>query len=222
MTTTKGLGNVKLVLLALRLTFGSCPCPAIFSEFSKMLTNLANVLLQCDDWDPANIQPTHSDLVGTPIMCGPDIPFTQACPTLIPVQVNNSGSTNIYLDDVFSAVPALSTLHVERGYMSILLALEIIGRPIYGESLEHDDLLAIAKAIAEGTPTEILIVTGWELDTRCLRICLTKTKLVGWFEDLQSLIDLRSKPVRYDPLKTLVRCLEHVAAVFTPAKHFLS
>ena len=221
-TTTKGLGNVELALVALRLTFGGRPCPAIFSEFSEMLTDLANVLLQCDDWDPANIRPTHSDLVGTPIMCGQDIPFAQARPTLVPVQVNDSGGADVYLDDVFSAVPALSTLHVERGYMSILLALEIIGRPVYGESLERDDLLAIAKAIAEGTPTEILIVTGWELDTRRLRVCLTETKLVGWFEDLQSLIDLRSKPVRYDPLKTLVGRLEHVAAVFTPAKHFLS
>ena len=97
-----------------------------------------------------------------------------------------------------------------------------MGRPVSGETIVRDDLLAITKAIAEGTPSEILIVTGWELDTRRLRICLTENKLLDWFDDLQSLIDLGSKPVRHDPLETLVGRLEHVAAVYTPAKHFLS
>ena len=50
--------------------------------------------------------------------------------------------------------------------MSILLVIKIIGHRVSGESIEWDDLLAITKAIAKGTPTKSLIVMGWTLDTR--------------------------------------------------------
>ena len=70
----------------------------------------------------------------------------------------------MFLDDIFSATPQLNgDSPGDRGAQAALLALDVLGRPLLpdgGESLPHDEVLAIDKAIAGGTPAERLIVLG--------------------------------------------------------------
>jgi hypothetical protein len=56
-----------------------------------------------------------------------------------------------------------------------LLAIEIFCC-LPNDTLMRDDLLALEKAIAEGTPSEWLIVLGWLLNTRRLLISLPLDK----------------------------------------------
>ena len=42
-------------LITLRLTFGGAPCPFEWGVISETICNLANELVQCDDWDPADL-----------------------------------------------------------------------------------------------------------------------------------------------------------------------
>jgi len=87
-------------------------------------------------------------------------------------------------------------------------------------------LLAIKKALAEGTLTKIMrTVLGWLIDTtRALTIGLTKDKFVAWSADIKRILHkcACSHRVSYDNLKMLVGCLQHVANVLVPANHFFS
>jgi len=74
------------------------------------------------------------------------------------------GTADVFLDNVFSAIPQLDEDSPgDRGAQAALLALDVLGQPLLpdgGESLPRDKVLAIDKAIAEGTPAERLIVLG--------------------------------------------------------------
>lgn len=47
--------HLDLAFIALRLTFGGAPNPAAFTLFSEMVTDLANEISQCTEWDPATL-----------------------------------------------------------------------------------------------------------------------------------------------------------------------
>ena len=44
-----------LAYLVLRLTFGGAPNPPTWCLFSEMVTDLANEINQCEDWDPERL-----------------------------------------------------------------------------------------------------------------------------------------------------------------------
>ena len=76
------------------------------------------------------------------------------------------GTTNVFLDDMFLAFPALSDDHIKHGSQASPLAINAVSCPLAcHESTLHDVLLALDKAQAEGTPSEQLQVLGWDIDT---------------------------------------------------------
>ena len=93
---------------------------------------------------------------------------------MVDPEADEFGTADVFLDDIFSAIPQLDGDSTgDRGAQAALLALDVLGRPLLpdsGESLPRDEVLAIDKAIAEGTPAERLIVLGWMIDTRRLLI----------------------------------------------------
>jgi len=129
---TKGLVGTDLGLVSLRTTFGGSPCPSIFGEISETVTDLANAIIRCSDYDPASFPSHYSHLLG----------LAKVEPNNVPLDADSSG---------------------DRGAQAALLALDVLGQPLLpdnGESLPRDEVLAINKAIAEGTPAERLIVLG--------------------------------------------------------------
>jgi hypothetical protein len=46
-----------------------------------------------------------------------------------------------------------------------------------------------AKLIAEGTPAEVQIVLGWELDTHLLTIRLPVDKFIAWTADIAGILE---------------------------------
>jgi hypothetical protein len=70
----------EVAYIALRLTFGGSPNPPTWCAFSEMVTDLANELLLCAEWDPRTL--TSPAQVTTPIprpFCD-DVPFSVAKP----------------------------------------------------------------------------------------------------------------------------------------------
>jgi hypothetical protein len=63
----------------------------------------------------------------------------------------------VFLNDLFLAFPALSDDHIKRGSQAVPLVIDIVSHPLaQHESTLHNVLLALDKALAEGTPSEQL------------------------------------------------------------------
>jgi hypothetical protein len=117
--------------------------------------------------------------------------------------------------------PVLDGVSSDRGAQAALLAIEIFGCPqSAGDTLSRDDLLSLEKAIAEGTPSEWLIVLGWLLNTRRLLISLPPDKRIAWKADID-IFPEKGRRVRAKELESLIGRLQHIAGVVSPASHFL-
>jgi len=153
--TTKGLGGLNLALVSLRTTFGGSPCPLIFSEISETVTNLTNAIIRCSDYDPASFLSHYSHLLGSAKVEPDDVPLAAARSLMVDPEADEFGTADVFLDDNFSAIPQLDGDSAgDRGAQAALLALDVLGQPLLpdgGESLSRDAVLAIDKAIAEGT-----------------------------------------------------------------------
>jgi hypothetical protein len=99
--------------------------------------------------------------------------------------------------------------------------MDAIGRPnVAGdEDFFRDPVLSIKKALAEGTPTETLVVLGWFLDTRRLLIQLPADKRMAWLLDVEAMLE--KKKASYKALNSLIGRLQHVAAIIPTSRHFL-
>ena len=129
----------------------------------------------------------------------------------------------MYLDDLFSAFPALSDDHIKRGSQAVPLAIDAVSHPLaQHESTLCDVLLTLDKAQAEGTPSKQLRVLGWDIDTRRLLIIFPHEKFIAWSRDIKTLISRGHNRVTHKELKTLIGCLQHVANVLTKGSHFLN
>jgi hypothetical protein len=131
-------------------------------------------------------------------------------------------------DDLFSAnVITEKNQRADHLAQAILLSIEVLGRPHSDhETLLCDVLLSLEKAEAEGMPNEILIILGWLLDTRRLRISLPLDKYIAWTNDLKAVI---SPPkgshcrVYGKQMQSLEGRLQHVATMIPlAAGHFMN
>jgi len=181
MVTPGDLCGENIALASLRLTFGGKPCPSIFSEISEATCDLANAIARITPWDIRNDTPTHATILQDPIYLENNIPLAPDLPLLVDPCVDEHGGSEVFIDDIFLAFLDLSQDHINRGQFSPLLAIETLSRPPHKqEPLPRDDMLALEKAVAEGTPNEILIVLGWELNARKLLVILPLYKAQDW------------------------------------------
>lgn len=146
---------------------------------------------------------------------------------LVDPGMDKHGTNDVYLDDILSAFPALSDDHVERCALAPLLALEVVSRPVLtglGETLPRDDMLAVDKAKAEGTPAEFNTTLGWVINTRTLKLSLPEKKRIEWHHDIEQILEASAcnRRIQCKELETLVGRLERVASVLQEGKHFLN
>ena len=226
--TTTGLDpdQPPIALVALRATFGGKPCPFRWSKLSEPIADLANALARCELWDPSAVRPLHHELIGNPKYADREQPLEQARKLRVDTEADEFGMTDVFLDDLITVFPALNEDHINRGALAALLALDVVSRPLVtnGETLPRDHMLAIDKAMAEGTPSEIQIILGWEINTRRLTIALPTDKHVAWKQDIHEILHLASKNkrIRHSILETILGRLQHAAAILSEGSHFLN
>ena len=215
--------NGSTAFLSLRLTFGGSPNPPTWCMFSELVTDLANEIAQCDEWDPAKHRSPAQPLTPEPLRLPAHVPIVQARRMAVSIPPTKAGGrVDGFIDDlinVFLDTPAncLRQPHI------VPLAMHLTSRPHAGD--EHEPvprrpILSIPKLIAEGRPEEVQIVLGWRINTRLLEISLPDDKYRAWVEDVRRLRAAGHCPTK--ELETLVGRLNHTAYIIPNARHFMS
>ena len=181
--------------------------------------DLANALLQLDDWDPKALFSPIQHKVPKAEANTSDIPFAKALPLAVTLD-NNKGKSDVYIDDITSVVADINN-NAERGEAAVLLAMHLIGRPFdFNDPITHLDLASITKLIAEARLEETKILLGWKLDTRTLTVSLTFEKFKAWSDSINDI--LKTKSSTFKDLDSLIGCIGHTTVINPYVKHFMS
>ena len=213
----KGMGY-----LALRLTFGGSPNPPTWCMVSELVTDLANEICQCEDWNPAELHSPVQPTAPKPVyVADPSTPLAPAMPMAVGIPPTERGKVDGFIDDlihVFWDTPS----NCERLPHAVPLAMHVTSRPHAGDSeepLPRRDILSIPKLRAEGAPAEVQTVLGWSLNTRTLTISLPETKFRAWLTDLSAIT--QSRRCTFGAMESLAGRLCHASYAIPLTRHFL-
>ena len=214
-----------LAYLALRLTFGGSPNPPTWCMFSEIVTDLANEISQCREWDPAEVHSPMQPVAPPPRRLGSDVPIRPGKAMAVEIPVDTAGSmgrVDGFIDDlinVFLDTPE----NCKRQPHVVPLAMHVTSRPHAGDSNEpitRRNLLSIPKLLAEGSPDEVQIVLGWRIDTRRMLVALPDDKYHAWMADIDQIIANQGR-CKYEDLDQLAGRLNHSSFVMPASRHFL-
>ena len=206
--------------MALRLTFGGSPNPPTWCAVAEVVTDLANEINHCPQWDHSTV---HSPVqTVSPAKFLPDhVPISpafemSACP--YPVE---AGKVDDFIDDLIHVFPE-SVTNLVRAQHIVPLAIHITFRPHAGtdEPVPRRALLSPDKLAAEGVPAEVQTVLGWSINCRTLKVHLPADKYETWTTDLRLVLD--KKRIQPKELESLVGRLNHTASIIPLTRHFLS
>ena len=175
----------------LRLSFGGKPCPFEWEVISKLICNLANLILHDNNWDPYNLIALNQHLVPERmLLVDNSIPFVQGFKLIVDIPINPQGMHDIYIDDIISLTVGISgTNHVTCTQAAALLTIDATARPNHPE--EHTPRKSMDtrdKLRAEAGPAELKVILGWDFDFRQLIISLTENKFVAWMTNVGKLL----------------------------------
>ncbi|NER26088.1 MAG: hypothetical protein F6J96_36450 [Symploca sp. SIO1C2] len=209
--------------VSLRMAFGGSANPPSFCAFSETLTDLANDL-SASDYDPADVPcPTVEDQ-----HCEPrpypveEEPFGEAILPAFEIPLNSTNRKDCFIDDVISVALELEK-SLRRQCHVVPMAVHLLSRPHATEAKEpipRRQLLAPKKLSAEGRPSEVAIILGWEMDTRKLLLSLPEDKYQAWKSDLEETIRVGGDSVK--GLESLIGRLNHDSYLIPLSRHFLN
>jgi hypothetical protein len=164
-----------------RMTFGGSPNPPTWCNFSEMVTDLANEISLCQDWDPGTLRGPDQPDTPVPKRLDPSIPYAAAREMAVIVPPLEAGKVDVFIDDLIDVYPD-SLANLARKPHVAPLAMHVTSRPHAGtsEPILRRAMLSLLKLLAEGAPAEEQIVLGWLLDTRRLLVALPDDKHSAW------------------------------------------
>ena len=214
-----------MAFLSLRLTFGGSPNPPTWCLFSEMVTDLANEISQCTEWDPEELFSPAQPTTPEPRRLADTIPLATCRPMAVAIPIADTGMigrVDGFIDDlinVFLNTPS----NCARQPHVVPLAMHVTSRPHAGDGAEpipRRPILSIPKLMAEGSPDEVQIVPGWQIDTRRLMISLPDDKYHAWLGELTRIE--QTGQCRFKELDQLIGRLNHSAYVVPITGNFLS
>ena len=210
-----------IAYVSLRLTFGGSPNPPTWCAISEIVTDLANELIWCTDWDPDTTFSTMMSTTNPPKRMSPSIPFARARPMAVRLPSVTLGRADVFVDDIIHVFPDIPGALARYPHV-VPLAMDLTSRVHSGttEPIPRRPILSPEKLSAEGTPAELQQVLGWTVDTRRLTVGLPKTKFDMWTDDLKRIQHARRSSTEL--LATIEGRLEHTASVLPMARHFLT
>jgi len=213
----------QVAFICLRLSFGGAVNPPSWCCVSEMITDLSNELPLIKKWNPDKLFSPAQVTVPAPKYLADSIPLALASPLAVDIPTTARGRGDCFVDDIIK-VYLDDPIQIKRHAASAPLAIHIAMRPNAGEKepIPRREALSEAKLEAEGTPAEIQIVLGWELDTRRLICSLPEDKYVAWCKEISDILTHDSEPVSKALLESVIGRLTHASWVVPLSRHFLS
>ena len=82
------LPKFEILLMWLRLSFGSKPCLYMWGVFSKTICDLANAILLNNDWDPLDLFAPSQPLVPPRALLDSNIPFGEGAELIVNIPIS--------------------------------------------------------------------------------------------------------------------------------------
>jgi hypothetical protein len=196
--------------------------PPSWTLFSEMVTDLANEIAQCAEWEPSELHSPAQPIAPAPVRISESIPIALASPPGVIPPTAPHGRVDGYIDDLNNVFPDTEENCARLPHV-VPLAIHATSRPHAGDDVEpvtHIPLLSDEKLIAEDAPVEIQAVLGWLLDCRRLLEAFPRDKFDAWTADLKDIIGRRHCSQKF--LDTIVGRLNHVSFIIPLARHFFS
>ena len=210
----------QFLYIALRATFGGSPNPFEWGVISESITDLANLLMNDDSWDPSKLCSDIQQQIPPDKYIDDSVPFQQALPTIVSPPVDCCAKADVYIDDT-TTISLDDPKITPRARAAVPLAIHIVGRPISKkEPLPRNHLISIDKLKAEGRMEEVKIDLGWHFDTRRLLVSLSDDKFKAWSLKIKTM--LANGQTNHDELDTVIGQLTHVTVILPCLLHFLS
>jgi len=207
------------LFIALRLTFGGAPGPALWGVISETITDIGNSLLLNQAWDHHSLFDKISDSLDHPLDLPPNTPFHQARDLSVKIPENDAGKIDIFIDDSIGVAPDIGEAPL-RVVRAIPLAIRSISRPLSSEEvIPRKDIISLKKLRAEGQLSESKTILGWLINTRTLTISLPEIKASVWYQEIEAIIE--EGRVHYKRLESLLGRLNHIAYILSPMRHFM-
>ncbi len=209
-------------MITLCLTFGGAPCPFEWGVISETICILANELVQCDDWDPADLHASVQKDILPPQFLDDNIPFADGRELIVDIPVNPRGKADVYIDDTTGlTVDIPGSKNVERMAAAIPLAIEVAARPNDpNETIPHEKMVAEDKLKVEGGMLETKVILGWLFNFRSLTVSLPEHKYIAWSREINAMI--QSKRTTKKQLESTIGRLGHVGYIIPWVYHYLS
>ena len=135
------------------------------------------------------------------------------------IPTSSLGRGDCYLDDIIKVYVGLKEV-IRRHAASAPLALFVSMRPLSeAEPVPRKETLSLPKLEAEGTPSEIMVVLGWLLDTRRLLLRLPKDKFEHYSKEVQEILDQGS--VNGKDLESMIGKFVHASYAVPLSRHYL-
>ena len=131
--------------LHLRLTFGGTPCPSIWNTIAEPITDIANRLITCPDWDHKLFHDPLLELIKNAKSLPDTHLYAKAKELAINIPPNNIRKIDIYIDDNIS-ISLDKDENTLRTNTAILTAIRAISRPIdSSEEIPRKDIISLKK-----------------------------------------------------------------------------
>ena len=213
MTTATQLPDDVAALITLRLTFGGAPCPFEWGVISETICDLANELVQCEDWDPTNLHASVQKDIPPPQFLNNDIPFAEGRELIVDIPVDPRGKADVYINDTIGLkINIPGSNNIERMAAAIPLSIEVAARPNDPkEPIPREKMVAEDKLTAEGGLSETNIILGWLFNFRTLTVSLPEHKYIAWSNELTQMMTPQGTTKKQ--LESTIGCIGHVGYI---------
>ena len=201
------------------LSFGGSANPQAWCGFSEMLCDLSNEMPLMKNWDLDELFSLTQPEVPLPDFLEDTVPYATARTMAVEVPTRSLGRGDCFLDDIIKVYVGLREI-IQKHAASAPLALHVSMRPLAEEEpIPRKQTLSMPKLEAEGTPSEMMIVLGWWLDTRRLLLRLPDDKFKAYSKEVEEI--LSAGRVNGKDLESIIRKFVHASYAVPLSRHYL-
>lgn len=210
----------KIAYILLRLPFGVANGPNDYSLISEPIFDLTNDVLRDPTFDPTDLHsPLQSEFEAPASTYDDSTPFEPARPLFVDVPFFWAMADG-YIDDIITIVLDVGGW-LKKAVNAAPLVIHSMFRPTdAADLLPRNEPISIRKLKGEGTPDEVKVILGWQVDTRRFRIHLPFEKSNEWIADIK--VILSNTTISAKTLESTIGRLNHAGYIIPQGRYFLN